>query len=134
VIAPTEETALYALDRITGQVVWQGVPGDFAGQGIGAVAGTRDRVYVGFDTGNIVALEAATGREVWRSGAIQLTVKRIMVAGNRLYVTYLGPLSALDLDTGTQLWRTTFGIFDAVVDGDRLYAAGSEGLYMLSVR
>jgi len=134
VVAPTEGTALYALDRVTGKVAWQGVPGEVAGQGIGAVAASQDRVFVGFNSGDIVALDAATGREIWRSAEVQLSVKRIIADRDRLYVTYLGPLGVLDASTGTLLWRTSFPVLEAVVDDNRVYAAGSEGLSVISAR
>jgi outer membrane protein assembly factor BamB len=134
VLAPTEGTALFALDRQTGRVAWQGVPGELAGQGIGAVTGAPGRVFVGFNTGVVVALEATTGREIWRCPDIAFSVKRMIADHDQLYVNYAGPLGVIDIATGKLRWRTTFPLIASAIDGDRIYAAGSGGLYAISAR
>ena len=74
---------------------------------------------MGFNSGDVVALNANDGEEIWRSREIEVSVKRLFADANHLYVTCLGPLGVLDLVTGKLLWRTKFPVLEAVVDGAR---------------
>jgi outer membrane protein assembly factor BamB len=122
------ESNVFALDRATGELRWEarfGIPT----AGPNGVAIGYGMVYAGLgDSGEAVALDAATGEEVWR---VDLTNNPGMgvdmsplVYGNKVYISTVpgisesfyeggqrGVLYAIDAATGAILWP-----FDTVVD------------------
>jgi outer membrane protein assembly factor BamB len=101
------------LDLRTGDVLWSyRIPGDEEAL-VSDIARSGDRVYAGFHGGvapTIVALDAATGAEVWRSE--QADAARFLrggptLAGDALFVTIGNALHALDAADGEERWRTT---------------------------
>lgn len=112
-----------ALSGTDGKVLWMTKVGpvwedQFAGpRGTPTVSG--DRVYAIGTEGDLVALDAATGKEVWRKHMERDLGGRVMsiwkwsesplVDGDRLIVTPGVPESlmvALDRKTGKEIWRT----------------------------
>ncbi len=64
----------------------------------------RDRIYVGAQ-GHVVALEGATGREVWRTKVRGRSFVTVGVQGERLLAATGGYLFCLDPVTGAILWE-----------------------------
>lgn len=122
-----QEDANYvvALDRADGRVVWRTQLGKAGAPGWGGFAGPRqaptvtgDRLYAVGQYGQMVCLESATGKELWRkdyakdfgadlpewgfSGAPLVDGQRVILAvGGKQ-----GALVALDVATGAPAWRT----------------------------
>ncbi|MFN8518604.1 MAG: PQQ-binding-like beta-propeller repeat protein [Chloroflexota bacterium] len=134
---------VFALDKATGSVRWE-APFDIGSIGPNGVAVAYDMVFAGLsDTGEVVALDAADGSEVWRQRigsppgeGIDMspivydgTVYASTVPGTGLGSFYAGGdrgvLYALDARTGEVEWwfDTTNGGFDAVA------VAGGGGLW-----
>jgi len=64
----------------------------------------RDRIYVGAQ-GHVVALEGASGREVWRTKVRGRGFVTVGVQGDRLLAATGGYLFCLDPVTGAILWE-----------------------------
>jgi quinohemoprotein ethanol dehydrogenase len=118
---------VYAVDARTGQERWRYDPevdGSYGrrqccGVVNRGVAVWRGRVYVGTLDGWLVALDAATGREVWKVDTFEDRETRFytitsppQVAGNVVVIGNSGGefgvrgyVTAYDLDTGRQAWR-----------------------------
>lgn len=129
-----------ALDRETGHVLWQS-PLVMSRE---AFCADRGSVYfwasadAASDT--LMALNAVTGLERWR-------YRRMATPGQRPsapvsaggYVCWSdGPvLTVLDRNTGEVAWERTLGTDDAlalpIIDGERLYAASRNALYVLEL-
>ena len=94
-------TGLTALDARTGQEQWGS---KLAGKAGVAVQGNR--VYL--VAGDLVALSAATRQEVWRAKGVadaESLGANAALAGNTIYAAVGGRLTALDSETGRQLWQ-----------------------------
>lgn len=89
------DTGLTALDPRTGQEQWGYKPDRTPGL---AVQGNR--VYL--STGELVAISTATRQEVWRAKGVAGAPS---LAGNTIYVSDGQGLTALDRETGRQLWQ-----------------------------
>jgi len=72
-------------------------------------------VFIGTQTGHIYALEAASGGLVWDA---QLpTATTLSVANGRVFIQSGADVTALDADTGAQLWRVTITEVPGMGDG-----------------
>lgn len=84
-------------------------------------------IVVGTDFGEVVALESASGAEVWRYDAEDSVVGQPAVAGNTVVVTSLqGILVGLDVATGSERWIHEMGFESEsapVVDDGLAFAA-----------
>jgi len=92
----------------------------------------RDRIYVGV-AGHVAALEAITGREVWRTKLRGRGFVTTGLAGERVIAATGGHLFALDPVTGALLWDNElkglgFGLISIPGAGDSsaLHAAAVE--------
>jgi quinohemoprotein ethanol dehydrogenase len=117
---------VFAVDARTGRLLWQFDP-DLSAHPVrtrGAifranrgVAFWRGKVYVGTADGRLVALNAATGKEVWAtqtfdepnmqkniSGAPRAFNGKVII-GNGGYDTTRGFVTAYDAETGHKVWR-----------------------------
>ena len=101
---------LYAIDLTTGKRKWRASHGTSWVVGSPAVAGGR--VYAGSSDGHFIqALDAATGRELWRKQTGANVLASPTLAGNDLVIaTYrtdapIGELRVLDPATGNERWR-----------------------------
>lgn len=129
---------VYAVAAQTGALVWTAKPGRWLDASSPAVAGGR--VFVVAEKRVLVALDAATGRELWRFATKAGSGGWPVVAGD---VVYLGSderiLYALDAATGTERWRYSFagkiesepavtgGLVYVGDDWNTLYALGDRG-------
>jgi quinohemoprotein ethanol dehydrogenase len=114
-----------AIDAVTGRLLWQydpQVPGevgvkaccDVVNRG---VAVWKGRVYVGTLDGRLVALDAATGKEVWVTVTVDQTKKytitgaprivkgKVLIGNGGAEFGVRGYVSAYDADTGNLVWR-----------------------------
>jgi outer membrane protein assembly factor BamB len=63
-----------------------------------------DRLFVGLG-GHIVAVDAASGEEIWRTHLKGSDVVTVTVAGNRVFGGTKGELFCVDPSTGSILWH-----------------------------
>jgi outer membrane protein assembly factor BamB len=131
---------LYALDRNTGQELWNFPPdalnGDFADTTPAVVNGI---VYFGVNRGGpvVYAVNAATGVRIWsHSGPISQIISSPTVIDGRVHVAFTdGTIRALNAATGQVIWSITHpgGAYSSpAVDGGRLYIAiHNQGLLAL---
>jgi outer membrane protein assembly factor BamB len=144
---------VYALARADGAVLWSAdlgpdwpasaqprVNGVTAADGTLYVAAQRTRVPgTSYMTGLVIALDARTGREIWRYEGPDprnenLILAPAAVAGSRVLAVETGRLAfvfALDRATGRELWRTPLspssGIdHELVVVGGIAYGGSSD--------
>ncbi|TMT85239.1 pyrrolo-quinoline quinone [Haloterrigena sp. H1] len=90
---------------------------------------TRDRLYVGTGDGTISALDPATGEAVWEaelSGALE---SDLVLSNGRLCAGHADGLTALEAETGTELWthetESAVAGTPAVADGRDVDRRGS---------
>jgi outer membrane protein assembly factor BamB len=95
---------VYALDAITGDVLWSTVI-DGVGREFTPAVVAAGIVFVGTQSGStLVALDAATGTEVWRmTGDGRFSAPAI--SGGVAYTHSGGTLFALDAATGAVIWQ-----------------------------
>lgn len=117
---------LFAVDAKTGEVRWRYSPEmpkgieqyaccDVNNRGVAVADG---KVIVGQLDANVVALDAKTGKEAWKTSIVDPTMGAVitsppLVAGKVVITGYAGgeygvrgSLVGLDLATGKELWRT----------------------------
>ena len=97
-------------------------------------------IYVAGHIGSVVAVDGATGAEIWRTPLGALASAPTVVDG-RVYVGVVfdtesanseGFVYAFAAATGSELWRASTGSFNGAspaVVGDTVYAAGDNELY-----
>jgi outer membrane protein assembly factor BamB len=68
------------------------------------MAKKRDRLFIGVG-GNVVAIDPATGDEIWRQKLKSTTFVTVMLAGNRVYAGAGGELFCLDAESGEIVWN-----------------------------
>jgi polyvinyl alcohol dehydrogenase (cytochrome) len=130
---------VYSLDAVTGCVYWtfqaapEGVRGAFI---VGPLPGNSERITVWFGdiAANVYALDAATGRQIWKTRLDDFPTARAtgspVLHNGRIYIgiasfeellaanpkyeccRFRGSVAALDARTGAQIWKT-FTIADA---------------------
>lgn len=117
---------VYAVDAKTGRELWTydpKVPGEWGRRACcdvvnRGVAVWKGRIYVGSLDGYVIALDAATGKEVWRSDALvdrkryQTSTGAPKIAGGKVVIGNSGAdmgsrgyVTAFDADTGKFAWR-----------------------------
>jgi len=97
-----------AFDEKNGSRVWrfdtQPKDADALAYGGGVAAGDK-RVYVGTGYGQVLALDSATGKEIWRVNVNSPIHSPPTVAGGRVFaVTVENELNVLASDDGRKLW------------------------------
>ena len=66
----------------------------------------QGRVYVGTEMGNVYALNAATGQQVWKRAVGSPVLASVAAAGGRVFFGAMdGAVYALDASTGNQIWK-----------------------------
>ncbi len=136
-----------ALDLQTGALVWQykakrdptrkAELSLFASPRAVLAPGEPPLVLLGFSSGAVVAVEAASGDEVWKRGVGEGrypdVVADVVTDASSLFASgYFGPFVAVDLRSHDVLWRVEAGAAHApllVQQGDQatLYHAGTDG-------
>jgi PQQ-dependent dehydrogenase (methanol/ethanol family) len=116
---------VFAYDAATGEELWRydpEVPREWAvnvccGEVNRGVAAWNGRIYVGTLDGRLVALDAATGKEVWAvytidrsqrysiTGAVRVVKGRVLVGNSGAEFGVRGYVSAYDAQTGELAWR-----------------------------
>ena len=118
-----------------------GFPGDIAADAQPTVSGGR--VYVGSQSGNVYALDAATGCTHWffqaeASVRAAVTIGRIETGGGSVYAAFIGDRAgnvyAVDAATGKLLWKAKADAFplarvtgSPAFDRGRLYVPVASG-------
>jgi len=136
VVAPSDDGLVYVLDRVTGGVAWE-VP-RIDNRLIGderKVAASGGFVFVGSNSGLVIAYDADSGTERWRVSTGG-GVGRLLADGDAVYASISAALVVLDAGTGQLRWRVGAGIGSSTsilsppaVDIDRVYAGGTDGFY-----
>ena len=122
----TAWSRVYALDAVTGETIWSydpEVPGAWARKACcdvvnRGVAVYKGRVYVASLDGRLIALDAATGAEVWKintltdrsrdytiTGAPRVANGKVFIGNGGAEYGVRGYVTAYDAETGEQVWR-----------------------------
>ncbi len=119
-------SVVYALDAVTGELLWSFDPETPRSWGVNAccdvpnrgVALWNDKVYVATFDGYLIAIDAQTGKQVWKTDTIARTAPYTITGAPRVFKGKViignggaeygvrGYVSAYDAETGEQLWRT----------------------------
>lgn len=128
---PTVRGTVHALSLETGESLWThrlGASPRF--DPVDAPVADGERVYVPTGTGPLVALDAATGEEVWRLDPPRGIQASPALSDGVLFVGGLdGTFRALDAGTGAPIWTADAATFygGPTVGGDGVYAVDSSG-------
>jgi quinohemoprotein ethanol dehydrogenase len=118
-------SVVYANDARTGDLIWKYDPGVDRSWGVYAccdvvnrgVAVWQSKVYVGTLDGYLVALDAATGKELWRkltidksrpytiTGAPRVVKGKVIIGNGGAEYGVRGYVSAYEAETGQRVWR-----------------------------
>ncbi|MAI54276.1 MAG: PQQ-dependent dehydrogenase, methanol/ethanol family [Gammaproteobacteria bacterium] len=122
----TSWSRVYAVDARTGDTIWSydpKVPGEWARYACcdvvnRGVAVYKGRVYVGSLDGRLIALDAATGVEIWQvdtlidrsrpytvTGAPRVANGKVFIGNGGAEYGVRGYVTAYDAETGDQVWR-----------------------------
>ena len=112
---------MFGLNAADGRILWQR---DLA---VLTTIAAADGMVVASDyaSGELLAVDALTGKLRWRRTAPEQYPSTPSVAGDAVYVGYLNSVQALSVRTGQQLWSypTKGPIIKLAASGDTLYAA-----------
>jgi outer membrane protein assembly factor BamB len=142
VMVRTADDFLWALRAADGGERWSF---NVEGRSLALRGGSRPafadgRVFAGFSTGELVALESGNGKPAWRetvatsSGRTELermvdvdAAPRV-VEGMVIAAAYNGAVVAVDAANGQQLWKRKFSVYnDLVVANDRVFVTTAKG-------
>ena len=121
----TAWSKIYAFDARTGEQLWQydpKVPGEWAvnvccGLVNRGIAAWNGKIYIGTLDGRLVAVDAATGQEVWSvmtidqnwrysiTGAPRVVKGKVLIGSSGAEFGVRGYIAAYDAETGEQSWR-----------------------------
>ncbi len=139
------DSTISAIERKSGRQIWDtNVKPEDAGPAFGGgIAFAEDRIFVTTGYAQVVALDAKTGKEVWRQGVSAPLRSAPTVSDGRLFaVTVDNQLEVLAASDGRKLWShagtpETAGLLGGAspaVEGDVVVVAYSSGeLYALRV-
>ena len=116
---------VYAIDAATGKLLWKFDPhvrlnlalnGSYSARTNGGVAAWAGKVYVGTGDCRLVAIDAASAKQIWEStvcdplqtgitGAPHVAHGKIVMGFNGSDDAVRGAIAAYDADTGKELWR-----------------------------
>ena len=119
------QSKVYAVDAATGKLIWkfdpkvrlnQALNGSYSARTNAGVAVWEGKVFVGTGDCRLVAIDAATGRQVWESQVCEPTQTGITnaphVAKGMAFMGYngsddgvRGSIAAYDANTGKERWR-----------------------------
>ena len=142
---------LFALDPRDGSILWTFVPFQGANAGRGIPTPLGDVVIAGSSSGNVYAVEWATGRQRWATRLVprsRVIIYQPRIADGRVYVSFRdneiapngepqGGVAALDATTGAVLWLTYLphnvdptgptGTFEPVITDKLVVVAADDG-------
>ncbi len=118
-------SVVYAVDAASGKLLWKFDPkirldlainGSYSARTNGGVAVWNGKVYVGTGDCRLIAIDAASGKQVWEAAVCDATQTGITgaphVAKGKILMGYngsddgvRGSLAAYDADTGKEAWR-----------------------------
>ena len=142
VFVVTIDNQVFALDENTGERLWShvGIAEIASILGGTSPAVARDVIVLPYSSGEIYALRAASGRELWREslGAVDRfdalsSIADIaglpVIRDNRVFIiSHSGRMVALDLRSGVRLWeRNIGGIQTPWVAGEYLFVLTNTG-------
>lgn len=111
VAVPSKDGHCYALNRATGELIWDTVvtDGNSIGGSIASPAAAFGKIFFGATvqrtTGKVVALDQRDGRIVWETALSNPVLGATAIAGGVMFVGGAdGALHAFDASTGSQLW------------------------------
>lgn len=130
VLIGSRDATLYSLSAEDGSLRWRFDEG--SAWVIASVAVDEDRVFSArSSSGNVRALDRATGEEIWRFSAGDFVFSSPVLVDDVLYLGQGdGEVSAHDADTGETLWayRTGGSVFGTpVVHDGRLFVGSDDG-------
>lgn len=139
---PVQQTSGIASGNITGAFLscTEGGVGQFrAGYFYGAPVVANGIVYVGYHTGVVYAIDAASGVEVWQHDVKSNIAAGLAYADNTLYVgSSNGKLSALDAGNGSLRWefssQNEVRSTPVITDGIVYFGSLDHNLYALNAR
>ena len=119
------QSKVYAVEAATGKLIWkfdpkvrlnQALNGSYSARTNAGVAVWEGKVFVGTGDCRLVAIDAATGRQVWESQVCEPTQTGITnaphVAKDMVFIGYngsddgvRGSIAAYDANTGKERWR-----------------------------
>jgi polyvinyl alcohol dehydrogenase (cytochrome) len=112
VAVPSKDGHCYALNRATGELIWDTVvtDGNSIGGSISSPAAAYGKIYFGATvlttTGKVVALDQRDGRIVWETPQSQPILGAAAVAGGVVFIGGAdGRLHAYDASTGVEIWN-----------------------------
>lgn len=131
----TADGTFHCWEARSGKIVWEKTLAEAHSDHMMCTPAVYDGVvYTGSGySGPLFALEAATGKEVWKAGMKNLVCGTPTVHGGRLYVfgDGGGQVLCLNAKTGEQVWETRmgkgWGAAAPVVSGKFLYLTMREG-------
>lgn len=126
--------SLYAIDLDTGEELWESSHGSSWVNGGPAVAGGR--VFAGSSDGRFIqAVEAETGKEIWRRETTGVVWSSAAVVGEAVIFSQAnGSVGAFDAATGETLWSTFLPAdtwSSPVVYDGVLFIGSDDGFYAL---
>lgn len=121
----TAWSKVLALDAVTGRLLWKfdpQVPGESAVKSCcdvvnRGVAVWKGKVFVGTIDGRLIALDAATGRQIWSvpttdpskpyviTGAPRVFKNKVVIGNSGAEFGVRGYVTAYDTESGKQVWR-----------------------------
>ncbi len=106
VIARTLHGRVYAIDRVTHEIVWKFHSPDATLSTVSGVEVFGDVLYADGGDGYLYALRARTGEVVWRSSFPTQTGADLLVTGKRVVFTNGPELFVVDQETGRRVALT----------------------------
>src|SRR5712691_11522268 len=119
------QSKVYAVDAASGKLLWkfdpkvrldQAINGSYSARTNGGVAVRNGKVYVGTGDCRLIAIDAATAKQVWEAtvcepsqtgitGAPHVAKGKILMGYNGSDDGVRGALAAYDAETGKEVWR-----------------------------
>lgn len=133
IYAANRTGTLYAIDAITGDVVWNiALPGDY--QVYSAPTASNGRVYTSRSDGRLFAVSAADGQILWKAAVENGWQSSPAVSSDSVYVCYVcNNTYGIAAPSGKELWYYRGsctgggGGSTAVLADGRLYTRGPDG-------
>lgn len=103
-----ELAKLIAVDEFTGMIIWQ-FNENFSYGNLGYLI-DGNMVYIGTENGFVNSIDSATGNTIWQTKTEDFPFQFVIQEGTLIAVHKERYISALDAKTGSQKWKSDFGI------------------------